>query len=266
MKTEISSADIERYRRDGFLKVESFFAPDELSYWRRVINDAAIRREERIPGFNDGGRTGAEYYDAVFRQRVNLWRTDEAVKQLALNQEIASMAAALEGVETMRLWHDQALFKEAWANPTSWHIDDPYWSFYSRHATTIWIALDDATVQNGALYFLPGAHKEASFDNVMIGENIGSLFDVYPDWRSRDPVCVEMKAGDASFHNGLTPHAAGPNMTTGRRRAFAIIYMPDDVKFNGQRNILPQAMFDTLTPGDALDNDDFNPVVTPQAK
>lgn len=260
MNTELSADAIDNYRRNGFVKIEGFFDPGELRHWRTIIDAAAARRDERIPGFNDAGRTGNAYYDAVFRQRVNLWRTDPAVKELVLDERIGRMAAELEGLSAVRVWHDQALFKGPWANPTSWHIDDPYWSFYSRNATTIWIALDDTTVQNGALYFLPGAHREAAFDNVLIGENVGSLFDVYPNWKDRDPVCVEMKAGDASFHNGLAPHAAGPNMTPGSRRAFAIIFMPDGATFNGQRNILPQAMFDRLSPGDPLSDDDFNPI------
>lgn len=263
MNCELTEASIAAYRRDGFLHVPGLLNEEEVARWKAAIVAASEARSERIPSSGDSGKTGNAYYDRVFKQRVNLWQFDEDVARLVRNPKIAEMAATLEGLDAVRLWHDQALIKLPWANPTSWHIDDPYWSFYSRNATTCWIALDDVTIQNGALYFLPGTHKTATYDNVLIGENMNSLFDVYPDWADIEPVPVEMKAGDCSFHNGLTAHAAGPNMTTGNRAAFSIIYMPADATFNGIANVLPPHLLEELSEGDALDNPDQNPVVYP---
>jgi ectoine hydroxylase-related dioxygenase (phytanoyl-CoA dioxygenase family) len=76
-----------------------------------------------------------------------------------------------------------------------------------------------------------------------------------------DPVAVPMKAGDCSFHNGLVAHGAGANMTRGRRIAMTCAYMPVGSAFNGQRNVLPKAYFESLKKGDVLANDDWNPVV-----
>lgn len=263
MRAEATAAQVQAYRDQGFVKIESLLDETELDHWRRTIAQVVAERTERIPGFGDGGGTGDDYYDKVFTQRVNLWRTHAAMRELVLDARLAGLAAKLEGLPAVRLWHDQAFFKGAWANATSWHLDDPYWSFHSRHATSLWIALDDTTMQNGALYFLPGTHRTARYDNVLIGHNVGALFDVYPEWRQIEPVCLELKAGDASFHNGLTAHAAGPNMTPSSRRGFDIIYMPEGSTFNGQRNVLPKELFDALRPGDRLANDDFNPVVFP---
>jgi ectoine hydroxylase-related dioxygenase (phytanoyl-CoA dioxygenase family) len=77
----------------------------------------------------------------------------------------------------------------------------------------------------------------------------------------RDPIAAPMKAGSASFHNGLTAHAAGANMTPRPRRAMTCAYMPDGSTFNGQRNILPEEYFQRLRLGDVLDNDAQNPLV-----
>ena len=233
--------------------------------WRPIVDSAVAERTERIPGFGDGdgdgGATGNEYYDKVFKQRVNLWQTNANVRYLVLDPQIGRIAAQLEGQSSMRLYHDQAFYKERWGNPTSWHIDNPYWAFHSRHATSLWIALDDVTIQNGALYFMPGTHTSARFETVLIGQNVGALFDKYPEWASQTATCVEMKAGDATFHNGLLAHAAGPNMTPNVRRAFSMIFMPGNCTYNGQRNVLPKRLFDTLRPGDPLDESDFNPLV-----
>ena len=85
-------------------------------------------------------------------------------------------------MDGLRIWHDQALIKGPYANPTSYHLDVPYWSFTSADAVTIWVALDNATLENGCLYYVPGSHQARKFDNVGIGRANRALFDVYPDW------------------------------------------------------------------------------------
>ena len=117
------------------------------------------------------------------------------------------MLCQLEGVKGYRVWHDQTLIKEPFGNPTSWHLDNPYWSFQSRHAISIWIALEDATLENGCMWFVPGSLQHATYNNVGIGANMADLFKLYPKMAETDPVAVPMKAGDCSFHNGLSPTA-----------------------------------------------------------
>jgi len=171
------------------------------------------------------------------------------------------MACRLEGIEGIRVWHDQTLIKEPFANGTAWHLDVPYWSFQSRHAISIWIALEDATPYNGCMCFIPGSQKLATYDNVGIGQNMGDLFKLYPKMGEIDPVPVPMKAGDCSFHNGLAAHGAGANMTRGRRIAMTCGYMPEGSTYNGQTNILPKAYYEKLQKGDVLENDEQNPLL-----
>jgi ectoine hydroxylase-related dioxygenase (phytanoyl-CoA dioxygenase family) len=178
-----------------------------------------------------------------------------------LNPELGKMLCRLEGISGVRVWHDQTLIKEPFGNPTGWHLDNPYWSFHSRHSLSIWIALEDATPFNGCMCFIPGSHKLATYENSGIGQNMADLFQVYPKMAQIDSVPVPMKAGDCSFHNGLTAHGAGANMTRGRRIAMTCAYMPEGSTFNGQKNILPKDYFESLKPGDVLDNDDQNPLL-----
>ena len=161
----------------------------------------------------------------------------------------------------MRVWHDQTLIKEPFGNPTAWHLDNPYWSFFDADSISIWIALEDATLENGCMWFIPGTHKHGRFDNAGIGVNMADLFKIYPEMAKIDPVAVPMKAGDCSFHNGVLAHGAGANMTRKRRIAMTCAYMPDGATFNGQRNILPKDYFESLKVGDVLANDDWNPRV-----
>ena len=188
------------------------------------------------------------------------------MRRLILDPRLGKLAARLAGVEGVRIWHDQALIKQPWANPTGWHLDNPYWSYSSRATLSLWVALDDATLQNGCLYFLPGSHKTATFDNSSIGENIGDIFRVYPQWKDIMAAPAEMKAGSCSFHNGLTAHGAGANMTPGWRRAMTCGFMPDGCTFNGTQNILTDEQFAGYQIGDVLDDDRQNPLIFHRTK
>jgi len=263
MNSELSQEQVAYYQENGFIVIDDFLTADELERWRDGVDEAVTERgRTRIPG-QPGSDVAEEegYYDKVFVQRVNLWQTNETMRRLMLDARLGKMAATLAGVEGMRIWHDQALIKQPWANPTGWHLDNPYWSYYSRDAISIWVALDDATLQNGCLYFIPGSHKITTFDNATIGENIGDLFVVYPELANTNAVPAPMKAGSCSFHNGLCAHGAGANMTPGRRRAMTCGYMPDGSTFNGQQNILRPEQIARLSVGDLLDDDEQNPLL-----
>lgn len=262
MKHDLSRDQIDRYRRDGFVQAPGMLTPGETDELRSAVLDTVREMgDRRLAGSDEQRIQGDDYYDAVFTQRLNLWRLNPVVRRFLQGPEVASMLTQLEGVDRYRVWLDQALIKEPFANPTAWHLDNPYWSFHSRRALSIWIALEDATLENGCLYFLPGTHRTARFDNVAIGRQLDALFEVYPEMKGVDPVAVPMKAGDASFHNGLVAHAAGPNMTRRRRIAMTAAYMPEGSTYNGQQDILPTAYASTLTVGDPLDDEAFNPAV-----
>ena len=268
MRNNLSSEQITYYRKNGFIVIEDFLSKEELNQWRETLSDALKERKGRkFPhseiktGEDDGINTDATYFGNVFDQVINLWMTHEGMKELILDQRIGKMAAQLANVNGIRVWHDQALVKRPWANPTSWHIDTPFWSFSHREALSIWVALDDVTVQNGCLYFMPGSQFETGFDEPKIGMNMGEIFKKYPQYADRNPYVSVMKAGSCSFHNGLNIHAAGPNMTRGFRRAMTCAFMPDGSTFNGKKNVLPDDYFNSLNIGDLLDNENQNPLI-----
>jgi ectoine hydroxylase-related dioxygenase (phytanoyl-CoA dioxygenase family) len=266
MRTEVTQAEIDFYQENGFVVIEDFLTAQELETWREAVDEAIEHRgKQRILGRAETLKDD-DYYTNVFVQRVNLWQDNEKMRKLMLDARLGKLATDLAGVEGIRIWHDQALIKRPWANPTGWHLDNPYWSFHSRDAISLWVALDDATLHNGCLYFLPGTHKLATFDNVGIGQNIGDLFKVYPDWATRESAAAPMKAGSCSFHNALIAHGAGANMTPGFRRAMTCAYMPDGSTFNGQRNILRPEQLARLKIGDVLDDEEQVPLIYHRSK
>jgi len=273
MNYHLDEYQVDFYQKNGFLVVKNFLTADELEHWRATVMEAVRKRGgQKMPGKDvktgeaDGINEDEEYYGKVFDQLLNLWQTDEGVKKLMIDERIGKMAAQLAGVDGIRIWHDQALFKRPWANPTSWHLDTPFWSFSDPNAISIWIALDDATLENGCLFFIPGSHRETTFENKGIGKNMDGIFEVYPQLVKVNSVAAPMKAGSCSFHNGLTIHGANANMTSGYRRAMTCAYMPDGNVFNGTPNILPENYLETLKLGDLLNNDAQNPLIYRQEK
>lgn len=219
-----------------------------------------IRGQQQTRGDREQHDDG-DYYKNVFVQRIDLWMDTENIRKLMLDSRLGKMAATLAGVEGIRIWHDQALIKQPWLNPTGWHLDCPYWSFSSRQAITIWVALDDVTLENGCLYFILGSRKSARFLHSGIGPNLGDLFKDYPEWKKLKAIPVPMKAGSCSFHNGITAHGAGLNMTLGWRRATTCAYMPDRSTFNGSQNILSKFQLEKLQVGDLLEDNNQSPLI-----
>ncbi len=268
MNHELTNEQIEAYQRDGFIILHDFLSSEELKIMRKAVDNAVANRKGRkfphsdiITGQDDGINAEAAYFGKVFDQIINLWQTDETVKELILDRRIGKMATQLAGVDGIRVWHDQSLVKQPWANATAWHVDTPFWSFTHREALSIWIALEDVTIENGCLWFMPGSHRDTEFGEPGISVNMGDIFDKYPKYRYAEPVPSVIKAGSCSFHNGMCLHAAGVNMTPGTRKAMTCAFMPDGSTFNGNKNVLSDEQFAKLSIGDLMNDEHQNPLI-----
>jgi ectoine hydroxylase-related dioxygenase (phytanoyl-CoA dioxygenase family) len=264
MNTKITVEQIEAYRRDGFLILHDFLAPQELD----EIREAIAKCVEQMGVRKVAGEGNEDLVESktnpnrVFLQRINLWKISEAIKKYFLSPALGQMLCNLAGIDGIRVWHDQTLQKPPWANPTAWHTDNPKWSFHSPDSVSIWVALDDATVRNGCLYYLPGSHRVLGYDkSPSTGDYMSKLFEFYPDLKDIEAVPAEMKAGSAGVHNSLIAHAAGPNMTPHWRRAMTCAYMPDGATFNGIQNILSREQIEKLKVGDLLNDESQNPLI-----
>ena len=269
MHCDLSAEQIRSYRENGFVVHRGLLDANEVDHWRDVMSESIARLGHRQI---EGDPRSAEelaaddgFYRNVFEQKMNLWKVNPAMRELILDPRIGRMCCELEGIDGIRVWHDQALVKKPWANPTSFHLDNPYWSFHSPHSISIWVALDSVNPQNGCLYFLPGTHRSAKYEITPIGENFGSLFKAYPEWASIEPAFAELEPGDCTFHNGLLAHGAGANATPRERRAMTCAFMPEGSTFNGQQNILPPELYKSYEVGDRLADESHNPLVWPAA-
>lgn len=175
----------------------------------------------------------------------NLWRSETVFRDLVLDARFGRWAGQLLGALRVRVLEDNALTKDPRTGGSlKWHQDYSYWPLGQPSAVTLWIALDDVTVANGAVQMAAGSH--------LLGERLPAVFGtgaVYFQER-RPPVvsavvdpaeaglpvqALEMKAGEASFHHALTWHASGPNVTDIPRRAAVIRYVADGTTWFGSR-------------------------------
>jgi len=208
---------------------------------------------------------------------VSLRETHLGVRELVhgIKRTLGRIAAELMGVKAVRVYDDEALIKEPFSTPTFLHWDAPAWSHDSPVGVSAWFALDDATVQNGAMYMLSGSHLLVKKQYEAKGrkwerpppdpnhhEKMNDVFspDGCPEARPLPISPVTMPAGSVSFHSGMTIHGAGPNMTQGRRRAMVFAMMPDGCIFNGHNDIFTEKQFAQLKAGDLLTNERMYPL------
>jgi ectoine hydroxylase-related dioxygenase (phytanoyl-CoA dioxygenase family) len=246
----LTQEQIDDYRRNGFIQLDDVITGDVLASMRGAVESAVEQETREAAGTRPAGQTLGTY-EKIFNQKVNLWQRHPDVARYTLSRALGSIAMRLEG-RPMRLWHDQALFKEPQKgnNKTPWHQDAVYWPHTDRwHQTTVWIALKDATTQNGCMAFVEGTHSLGPLPAVDLADP-QDLFDNAPHLRPVHPVPRPLRAGSVTFHNGLTFHYAGPNKSEGTREAFAIIYMPDGTRFDGREHIVTDGQ--GFASGDAL--------------
>lgn len=259
MNMSLTASQIEHFQSQGFLVLENFLTPDELARWRGTVDEAVEQRLTERSGRTNLGSD--EFYKNVFTQALRLADTHAGIKDLVTDPRLGEVAATLTETEGVRLWHDQALIKQPYGNQTAWHRDTPYWAVHSRNTVNMWFALDDATLENGCLWYLPGTHLLGDYSLVKIGSNMSDLFKEAPEWRTIEAVSAPCPAGSLVVHNGMVAHAAGANMTAKPRRAMTSVYYPDGEVYNGQPDTLPEAYYQTLSAGDSLDHDDYVPLV-----
>jgi len=208
-------------------------------------------------------------YHKAFLQVTNLWRHGERIRELVFSARLASMAARLLDVGAVRLYHDQALYKEPGGGITPWHADQYYWPFSSDRCCTAWIPLQDTPPDMGPLAFASGSHRLDIGRNLQIGdESEAAMQDALG--RGGFPLAEQPYAlGDVSFHRGWTFHRATPNTSTTPRRVMTVIYLDADMVISEPANPNQEADLARFLPGvrpGGIADTPLNPVLYPPGR
>jgi ectoine hydroxylase-related dioxygenase (phytanoyl-CoA dioxygenase family) len=219
----VTSEQLEQYKRDGFILIPDVLTPEEVARFGTAVTEGVKWRTKD----HDIPMEERSNYQKSFLQCMNLWEDREDVTPLTFHPKICQIAAELMEVDACRVWHDQALFKEAHGRETDPHQDHPYWPIKEVNSVTAWIPFVQSTLANGAMGYLPGSHAIGlrKFVNIFFGEPEKILDE--PEFKEITPVFLEVPPGSVAFHHGLTVHLAGANTTDVDRAVHTIIFFPD---------------------------------------
>ena len=222
-----------QYRRDGHILLRNVASQSEIGayrpYVREVVRETATRNDSQ-------GRI--EDYSSLFIQVTNVWRLNDQLRRFVFAQRFAGIAAMLMGVDAVRLYHDQALFKPAGGRATPWHQDQFYWPLDTRHTITMWMPLIDLDEDMGTMFFASGSHHDGPLVDRSISEESDAAFARVVQEKGFPVRSYVLNAGDATFHSGWTVHAAHPNTSGTQREVITVIYYAD-----GARILEPDSEF-----------------------
>lgn len=247
------------YRQNRFIKLKQVLSPEVTAYFNEVIT-------ERVNLMNKETRSLEERstYGKAFLQLFNLWLEDDAVKALILSERLGKIAAELMECSGVRLYHDQALFKEGGGGITPWHADQFYWPLQTDKTVTAWIPLQEIPLDMGPLEFSAGSHVITEGRELEIGDESEAKMEQRLRVTDFAHVTEPFDLGEVSFHSGWVFHRAGANTTHNMRKVMTIIYMDKDMKLKAPENKNQQADWDTWCPGAKIGeviNSPINPVI-----
>lgn len=238
------------YRENGHIVLRQVASAHEIAGYRPAIADFVREHNNQSKPLHE-----RDTYGKAFIQIGNLWMKNEAARKFVLARRFAQIAADLMGVNGVRLYHDQALFKEPGGGHTPWHQDQIYWPLDTPNTITMWMPLVPVTEEVGSMTFASGSHKFGYISKTVISDESHRTLGAYIESKGLEKANYgALAAGDATFHAGWTLHAAPGNPTETMREVMTIIYYADGERVaepdsNARKNDL-EACFPGLKPGD----------------
>ena len=251
---------IQAFRRDGFVVIPDLLSDAELERFGAAVDRAVALRAQ-----GDNRKLEEKSaYEQSFRQCMNLWEDNPDVLPLTFHPKISEVATRLIGVPALRLWHDQALYKEPGGRYTEPHQDQPYWPMDEVDTLSAWIPFEGSTRTNGCMAYVPGSHLIGvrKFVNIFTADEKVKILEE-PKIAAIPPVYIEVPRGSVAFHHGLTVHLAMANTSDRTRRVHTMIYFRDGAT-RTKPFVHPSVDRPGIKVGEAIDSD-LTPLVWPRA-
>lgn len=232
----LSYQQIEFYRKHAFIKIKNVFPAEVIKHFNEIISQKVAELNQVEQPLEE-----RDTYGKAFLQLFNLWCEDAGIKELIFSSRLAKLAADLMEVDGVRLYHDQALFKEGGGGITPWHADQYYWPLSSDRTITAWIPLQATPLNMGPLEFSAGSHRIVTGRDLSIGDQSEKVLDKQLRINDLPHIIEPFDIGEVSFHSGWVFHRAGANSTADIRKVMTIIYMDKEMTLkkpenNGQLN------------------------------
>lgn len=256
---ELTDAQFEQYQTEGYLVVEDALSTEtvdgvlgrlrEYTHGDREPETFSSQLEPRVErGELDVDDPG----DAVRKfEGLGMVQEDEVFADVAHNETITAVAEQLLG-PNLKLLRSAAMFKPpSFGSKKGLHQDAAYYPIQPMDHVTVWIALDDATPENGCMTVIPGAHKDG-FLGHETNEYDTDIVINDTEYSESDLVELPMAAGDVLFTHCLVPHYTAPNSTDSWRRALIMSYMNSRSRFTKSADELPDWVDSVHIQGEAF--------------
>jgi ectoine hydroxylase-related dioxygenase (phytanoyl-CoA dioxygenase family) len=255
----VTPTQVKYFNENGFIKIKNIFEPAVIDYMNIVISKEVDRlNNQQIP------LEERDTYGKAFLQIMNLWTHTTVVKDIVFSKRIAQIATGLMQTAGVRLYHDQALFKEPKGGHTPWHADQYYWPLATENTVTAWIPLQATPLNYGPLEFSAGSNKLTAGRDKQISDESQAFLEAELKDQKFEHVIEPFDVGEISFHRGWLYHRAGPNVSGNMRKVMTMIYMDKDTVLKTPENHNQQADWDTWCPGATIGqivNTPLNPVL-----
>lgn len=240
----LTQAQIAFYEQYRFIKLKQVLNTETIAFFNEVISKQVAAMNQEQTALEERST-----YGKAFLQLFNLWRENDLIKELVFSKRLGQLASELMQVDGVRLYHDQALFKEAGGGITPWHADQYYWPLSSDKTITVWIPLQATPLEMGPLEFSAGSHVIVAGRELEIGDESEEQIQKTLRVTDFEHVIEAFDIGEISFHSGWIFHRAGANVTDQMRKVMTVIYMDKDMVLKAPDNANQENDWKTWCPG-----------------
>jgi ectoine hydroxylase-related dioxygenase (phytanoyl-CoA dioxygenase family) len=181
--------------------------------------------------------------NSVLFHALGAWRITPGFHDILWNPAFVMAASQLLGNKAVRFWHDQLFCKPAkHGGVVAWHQDYSYWTrTIPMQHLTCWVGLDDATTENGCMYYVPKSHHWGLLQKPELAGDMDGLMEFLTDEQKAafNPVPIELKKGYGTFHHPLLVHGSYENRSDSSRRAFVLNMFADGTVSDTEQTLMP---------------------------
>ncbi len=241
---QLTNEQIAFYQQYRYIKLKHVFDEATISFFNDAISKRVDIMNKEIKPLEERST-----YGKAFLQLFNLWKEDDVVKEFIFSKRLAQIACDLMQVNGVRIYHDQALFKEGGGGITPWHADQYYWPLETDKTVTAWIPLQETPLELGPLEFSAGSHQIVEGRDLEISDESEAAIQQRLRVTDFKHVVEAFDMGEVSFHSGWVFHRAGANITDNMRKVMTVIYMDKDMVLKNPDNKNQINDWNTWCPG-----------------
>src|SRR5258705_1621395 len=233
---------VEFFNENGFLGNVKLLDDGQIEILKNELVEVADVHHAGHHLFYEFHSNESQDPNSILFHALGAWRISSGFHDILWNPRFLMAASQLLGNKSVRFWHDQLFCKPAkQGGVVAWHQDYSYWTRTKPMAhLTCWCGLDDSSLENGCVQYVPGSHRWGLLQKPVIAGDMNEIVHYLNEEQRQQfkPVAVETKAGFGIFHHPLTLHGSGENKSKNPRRAFVINAVADGVSSDDDEPLL----------------------------